>query len=263
MPVPARSWPARGSCASGKPGRRCPTCRLRTSRFRTPSKTSGLRSDAPSRQRSRQDASSRQRSRQRSRPVARSRSQSHRVLAVAPPVRRRTARTGERPELLARLKACRAARAETGGLSPPMRQGPSPPRPARRGAAPTDVTRASAFAWLRASPYSTARLPRRTTDVTPMSSMNGRACVKVDVTDRGWLLVPSLTWAGSMSDAFQSSIRSRWADQSVVRGSGAQSSWRPSGWWRPDIGTSSPERAQAGKEGVPGRDAPKWPTTLG
>ena len=142
MPVPARSWPARGSCASGQPGRPCPTCRFKTSLFRTPSKSSDLRSDAPSRQRSRH----------RSRPVARSRSQSQRVLAVAPRARRRTARAGERLELVARLKACRAARAET-GRAPAADEagGRRHPRPASRGAAPTDVTRASAFARLRAS----------------------------------------------------------------------------------------------------------------
>src|SRR3954447_11281450 len=48
--------------------------------------------------------------------------------------------------------------------------------------------------------------------------------------------------------AFQSSIRARWRVQGVVRGSGAQSRQRPSGWWRPDIGTSSPERAQLGPD---------------
>src|SRR5512132_1861395 len=78
----------------------------------------------------------------------------------------------------------------------------------------------------------------------------------------GLLGVGPLTAAGARSEALQSSIRSRWADQSVVRGSGAQSSGRPSGWWRPDIGASSPEHAQAGEVGVPGRGAPKWPTTL-
>jgi hypothetical protein len=45
--------------------------------------------------------------------------------------------------------------------------------------------------------------------------------------------------------AFQTSIRARWRASVSCGGSGAQSSGRPSGWWRPDIGTSSPERAQA------------------
>ena len=123
MRVPARCWPARSSRASGKPGRPCPTCRLKTSRFRTqatsrlrtPSKTSDLRGEPPSRQRSRH----------RSRPVAQSPSQSHRVLAVAPPVRSRTARAREHPELLARLKARRAARA----LGPPRLGLGRPSRP--------------------------------------------------------------------------------------------------------------------------------------
>ena len=152
MPVPARSWPARGSCASGKPGRPCPTCRFKASRFRAQSKMSDLRSDALRRQRSRH----------RSRPVARSRSQSRRVLAVAPPVRRRTARTGKRPELRAGLKAWRAARAEQAGPSPPMKQGavatPSREPSVRR----PEWTRSSPLASrdrrLRISGYETAGL---------------------------------------------------------------------------------------------------------
>ena len=122
MPVPARCWPAEGSCASGKPGRPCPTCRIETNRVRRPSKTSDLRSDALSRQPSRHrcptcrsktnrvsrpskpseprsDTPTRQPSRHRSRPLARSRSRRHRVLAVAPPVRRPTVCAREHPEL--------------------------------------------------------------------------------------------------------------------------------------------------------------------
>jgi hypothetical protein len=79
----------------------------------------------------------------------------------------------------------------------------------------------------------------------------------------GWLVFDPLTAGEGCAGAFQSSIRSRWADRSVVRGSGAQSSGRPSGWWRPGMGASSPVHAQAGEEGVPGRGAPKGPTTLG
>ena len=120
MPVPARCWPAEGSCASGKPGRPCPTCRIETNRVRRTSKTLDLRSDALSRQPSRHrcptcpsktnrvsrpskpsdprsDAPSPQPSRHRSRPVARSRRQSQRVLAVAPPARPKVAR-GDRAE---------------------------------------------------------------------------------------------------------------------------------------------------------------------
>jgi hypothetical protein len=89
----------------------------------------------------------------------------------------------------------------------------------------------------------------------PVSRLTSRAL--------GWLVAGPLPAAGARSEALQSSIRSRWADQSVVRGSRAQSSGRPSGWWRPDIGASSPEHAQAGEAGVPGRGAPKWSTTLG
>ena len=54
--------------------RRCPTSRSQDEPVRTPSKTSDLRSDAPSRQRSRRDAARQRRSRQRSGRVARSRS---------------------------------------------------------------------------------------------------------------------------------------------------------------------------------------------
>ena len=128
--VPVEDEPVEDADVPLKTSRlRMPTCRLKTSRprtpicrFRTPSKTSDLQSEAPSRQRSRREAPSRQRSRReapsrqrsrreapsrqrsrreapsrqrsrrRSRPIARSRSQSHRVLAVAPPARRRTAR---------------------------------------------------------------------------------------------------------------------------------------------------------------------------
>ena len=60
----------------------------------------------------------------------------------------------------------------------------------------------------------------------------------------GWAPV-SLT-AFRLGRRLQSSIRSRGADQSVVRCSGGQSSGRPScSVWRrrPDIGASSPERA--------------------
>jgi hypothetical protein len=79
---------------------RCPRRRSETNRVRRPSKPSDARRHAPSRHRSR--------------PIARSRSQSQPILAVAPPVPRRTAR-GERPEPepLARPKAGRAARAES------------------------------------------------------------------------------------------------------------------------------------------------------
>jgi hypothetical protein len=98
MPAPARCWPARGSCASAKRSRPCPKCRFRTSRFSTPGKSSDLRSDEPSRPRRRD----------RGPPVARSRSQSHRVLAVAPPVRRRTPCAAERPEQPAARGAVRA-----------------------------------------------------------------------------------------------------------------------------------------------------------
>src|SRR5438874_10707026 len=48
------------------------------------------------------------------------------------------------------------------------------------------------------------------------------------VTDRGRLGARSLTATGAFAEWFQSSIRSRWADQSVVRNSRAQSSGRPS-----------------------------------
>jgi hypothetical protein len=121
MPVPARCWPARDSCASGSPGRPSPTCRFKMSRVRAPSKTSDprrkapsrprSRQDGPSRQRSRQDGPSRQRSRPRRRLDARNQRQSHRnrILAAAPPVRRRTA--GQPPDLLARLKAAAAGQA--------------------------------------------------------------------------------------------------------------------------------------------------------
>jgi hypothetical protein len=64
----------------------------------------------------------------------------------------------------------------------------------------------------------------------------------------GWWGSGPLRVVAAGCGAFQSSIRP-WVGQGVVRGSGAQSRRRPSGWWRPDIGTSSPERAQAG----PGR----------
>ncbi len=169
MPVPARSWPARGSCASGKPGRPCPTCRFERSRFRAPSKNSALRSDAPSRQRSRHDAPSPQRSRHRSRPVARSRSHSHRVLAFPPPVRRRTTRAGERPELLARLKA-RHPRRNRPALAADEAW-PSPPCPASRWSAPTDVTRASAFASGRSDrPTAPGRPSRPSRQCSPRRS---------------------------------------------------------------------------------------------
>src|SRR5436190_8463045 len=59
-----------------------------------------------------------------------------------------------------------------------------------------------------------------------------------------WLGAGSRTRPAVGSVAFQSSIRSRWAEQSVVRGSGAQSRGRPSQVGRPDIGTISPGRAQ-------------------
>ena len=100
MPVPARSSPERDSSASGKPGRRSPTCRFKTSRLRTPSTTSGLRNDRRSRPRGRHAGRSRPGSRQRSRAAAYSRSQGHRALAVPRPPRVRPARAGEHPELL-------------------------------------------------------------------------------------------------------------------------------------------------------------------
>ena len=150
-----------GSCATRKPGRHSPTCPVNRSRFRTPSKTSDLRSAAPSPKRNRDDAPSPQRSRHRRRPVARSRSQSHRVLALVRYMGKRTVRACERPELLARPAGPAAPLApKQVRPSPPMKQKRSPPRPASRGAAPTDGTRASAFARMR-SPRQRLRDARR------------------------------------------------------------------------------------------------------
>jgi hypothetical protein len=138
--------------------------------------------------------------------------------------------------------------------SPAVRREPAaPPRPF--GTAPAGC------GWAYQRPTADQKFEHQPC-LAPMSSMSGRARVKADVTGLGWLGAGPLTAVGARSEAFQSSIRSRWADQSVVRGSGAQSSGRPSGWWRTDIGASSPEHAQAGEGGVPGRGAPKWPTTL-
>ena len=61
-----------------------------------------------------------------------------------------------------------------------------------------------------------------------------------------WGLGAASLSAVRLGRRLQSSIRSRGADQGVVRCSGAQSSWRPSlsSWARrPDIGASSPEHA--------------------
>jgi hypothetical protein len=105
MPVPQRSLPARGSSAFGKPGRPCLTYRYRTSRSRTASKTSDLRSDAPSRQRSRRDARERQRSR-------RERPRQQRSHHNAP---RRQQRRHDAPS---RQRSRTAAEAEVTGFSP-------------------------------------------------------------------------------------------------------------------------------------------------
>jgi hypothetical protein len=56
----------------------------------------------------------------------------------------------------------------------------------------------------------------------------GAGRVKGAVMGLGWLGVPRSVTGGSWGETFQSSIRSRWADPSVVRGSRAQSSGRPS-----------------------------------
>ena len=55
-----------------------------------------------------------------------------------------------------------------------------------------------------------------------------RAWVKCAVMALGWLGAGSRTRSAVGAVAFQSSMRSRWAEQSVVRGSGAQSRGRPS-----------------------------------
>src|SRR4029453_14396189 len=65
----------------------------------------------------------------------------------------------------------------------------------------------------------------------------------------GCLGAGPLTVVAAGCGAVQSSIRPRSGAGVSCGGSGAQSSGRPSMWWRPDIGTSSPERAQGG----PGR----------
>jgi hypothetical protein len=56
----------------------------------------------------------------------------------------------------------------------------------------------------------------------------GVGLVKGAATGRGWLFAGSLTAGRSGAELVQSSIRPRWAGQSVVRCSGAQSSGRPS-----------------------------------
>jgi hypothetical protein len=60
-----------------------------------------------------------------------------------------------------------------------------------------------------------------------VSSMKERA-VSRGGQDHGWSGVPGRATAGARAEAFQSSIRARWAGPSVLRCSGAQSRWRPS-----------------------------------
>jgi hypothetical protein len=73
------------------------------------------------------------------------------------------------------------------------------------------------------------------------------------VTGRGWLGVPGSATAGTSAEAFQSSIRSRWAGGSVVRCSRAQSSSRLSSVWlgggRP-LTTHELARVTAGRLGL-------------
>jgi hypothetical protein len=80
----------------------------------------------------------------------------------------------------------------------------------------------------------------------------------------GWLVFGPLTAGEGRAGAFQSSIRSRWADQSVVRGVGGSIKWAAVRLVEARH-RSEFARACAGwrGEGIPGRGAPKWPTTLG
>src|SRR5215207_9131814 len=83
--------------------------------------------------------------------------------------------------------------------------------------------------------------------------MKERADVNGVVTGPGWLDARSRAATWTRSETLQSSIRSRWADQSAVRGSGAHSRCRPSVWvGGHDFVASSPEAHQKG--GRAGRD---------